>query len=187
MKLDADRTGHALGIAGVASAALRQTRVGELSHWKGCAFANAARQGIFAAILAREGMTGPSPIFEGDRGFERLVSGPLPVSGPFSTVSKPSEYPMILNTSIKCWPVEYHAQSAVEASLKLRPQFTGVDAIDSILIESHDAAVDIIGSEPEMASNQPGNGRSQSSLHHRGGTDRWPDHAAAVFAGTDCG
>ncbi len=148
MKLDAPTTRHALGIAGVASAALRQTRVGELSHWKGCAFASAARQGVFAAMLAREGMTGPSPIFEGDRGFERLVSGPLAMTGPFASPAQVADEPMILNTSIKCWPVEYHAQSAVEASLKLRRQFDGVDSIDSILIESHDAAVDIIGSEP---------------------------------------
>ncbi len=84
MKLDVERTRHAIGIAGVSSAALRQTRVGELSHWKGCAFANAARQGIYAAMLAREGMTGPAPIFEGTMGFEKLVSGPLPIEGPFA-------------------------------------------------------------------------------------------------------
>src|SRR5207247_8931793 len=77
MLLDMERTRHALGIAGVASAALRQSRVGELSHWKGCAFANAARHGVFAALLAREGMTGPAPIFEGEQGFQALVSGPL--------------------------------------------------------------------------------------------------------------
>ncbi|HEY2952588.1 MAG TPA: MmgE/PrpD family protein, partial [Verrucomicrobiae bacterium] len=77
MGLDAERTRHALGMAGVACAALRQSRVGELSHWKGCAFANAARHGLFAALLAREGMTGPAPIFEGEKGFEKLVSGPL--------------------------------------------------------------------------------------------------------------
>src|SRR5947207_3694468 len=83
MKLDAERTRHAVNIAGVASAALRQSRVGELSHWKGCAFANAARHAVFAALLAREGMTGPAPIFEGDKGFEKLVSGPLAPAGPF--------------------------------------------------------------------------------------------------------
>ena len=53
MGLDGERTRHALGIAGVTSAALRQSRVGELSHWKGCAFANAARHGVFAAMLPR--------------------------------------------------------------------------------------------------------------------------------------
>ena len=31
----------------------------------------------FAALLAREGMTGPSPLFEGDMGFWQQVSGPF--------------------------------------------------------------------------------------------------------------
>jgi 2-methylcitrate dehydratase len=147
MSLSATQTRHALGIAGVACAALRQTRVGELSHWKGCAFANAARHGVFAAMLASAGMTGPSPIFEGDKGFQKLVSGPLPVRGPL--VGEQDEF-MMLRTSIKCWPVEYHAQSAVEASLALRHEI-GVNParIESVLVQSHDASVDIIGSEPE--------------------------------------
>ena len=56
---------------------------------------------------------------------------------------------MILNTSIKYWPAEYHSQSAIEAALFLRDQIDDVRQIESVLIESHDAAVDIIGSEPE--------------------------------------
>src|SRR5438309_6097497 len=71
MKLDPERTRHAVNIAGVAGAAMRQARVGELSHWKGVAFANAARHGVFSALLARAGMTGPAPIFEGQMGFEK--------------------------------------------------------------------------------------------------------------------
>src|SRR5919198_6612774 len=71
MQLDPDRTRHALNIAGVNCAAFRQARVGELSHWKGVAFANAARHGVYAALLARAGMTGPAPIFEGQMGFEK--------------------------------------------------------------------------------------------------------------------
>ena len=153
MKIGVDRTRHAVGIAGVTSAALRQTRVGELSHWKGCAFANAARHGVFAATLASQGMTGPSPIFEGEKGFMKLVSGPLPIAGPFAQDPPAAHVPgdgfMMRKTSIKCWPVEYHAQSAVEASLELRRQIKDVKEIESVLVESHDAAVDIIGSEPE--------------------------------------
>jgi 2-methylcitrate dehydratase len=146
MKLDAGQIRHALGIAGVACAALRQTRVGELSHWKGCAFANAARHGVFAAMLAGAGMTGPAPIFEGAMGFEKLVSGPLALRGP---IMGESDELMILRTSIKCWPVEYHAQSAVEAALAVREKIDDPDRIKSVLVQSHDAAVDIIGSEPE--------------------------------------
>src|SRR3954452_16206780 len=152
MKLDANKTRHAIGIAGVASAALRQSPVGELSHWKGVAFANAARHGVFAAMLAANGMTGPAPIFEGEKGFEMLVSGPLEsVRGPFAIESKslvPDDGFMILKSCIKFWPAEYHSQSAIAAAMKLRQQL-GVGAnIASVVIESHDASVDIIGSEP---------------------------------------
>src|SRR5438105_4694542 len=77
LRLDAGRATHAVGLAGVCNVALRQTRAGELSMWKGCAFANAARNGVFAAILAAEGMTGPAPIFEGDLGIIKLVTGPF--------------------------------------------------------------------------------------------------------------
>src|SRR5438128_4772624 len=48
MKLNPQKTRHAVNIAGVAGAAMRQARVGELSHWKGVAFANAARHGVFS-------------------------------------------------------------------------------------------------------------------------------------------
>ena len=84
-----------------------------------------------------------------DRAIERLVSGPLELAGPFAATPSAGEPEMILRTSIKCWPVEYHAQSAVEAALKLRREFTDAAEIESVLIQSHDAAVDIIGSEPE--------------------------------------
>src|SRR2546426_12682001 len=80
LRLTKAQTVQAINLAGVANVALRQTRVGDLSMWKACAFANAARNGMFAAMLAQLGMTGPSPIFEGQKGFMELVSGPLDLS-----------------------------------------------------------------------------------------------------------
>jgi 2-methylcitrate dehydratase len=151
LKLPADKMRHAIGIAGVASPNLRQSRAGELSYWKGCAFANAAKHGVYAAMLAAEGMTGPAPIFEGVFGFEKLVSGPLKLAGPFA--DSPNQWGgdfMINRTSIKNWPAEYHSQSAIDAALELRMQLKSVDDIKSIVIESHDASVDIIGSSPEQ-------------------------------------
>lgn len=56
---------------------------------------------------------------------------------------------MILKTSIKYWPAEYHSQSAIEAALFLRNEIGDPANIQSVRIESHDASVDIIGSEPE--------------------------------------
>lgn len=130
---------QALNLAGVSNVAMRQTRAGELSMWKGCAFANAARNGVFAAQLAGAGMTGPSPIFEGEMGFFKQVSGSfkLPVLG------RQSGGYMLDKTSIKFYPVEYHAQSAVQAALELRQGLRIAD-IQAIEIESFDAAVDII-------------------------------------------
>src|SRR5437588_2228624 len=153
MKLEENKTRHAVNIAGVASAAMRQARVGELSHWKGVAFANAARHGVYSALLAQGGMTGPGPIFEGQMGFEKQLGVSLgDVSEKFAVPWIPSQTgpaSMILNTSIKYWPAEYHSQSAIEAALFLREQIDNVSQIASVVIESHDAAVDIIGSEPE--------------------------------------
>src|SRR6516162_9213075 len=145
MKLDPANTRHAVNIAGVAGAAMRQARAGELSHWKGAAFATAARHGVFSALLAREGMTGPAPIFEGEMGFEKQLGVSLGDVGEKFRGSPT----MILKTSIKYWPAEYHSQSAIEAALFLREQIGDPEKIQSVRIESHDASVDIIGSEPE--------------------------------------
>jgi 2-methylcitrate dehydratase len=145
MKLTPPEMVHALGMAGVANIATRQTRSGELSMWKGCAFANAARNGVFAALLAAEGMTGPAPIFEGELGIMKLLTGPfsLPILGgkdvPF----------MITKTYIKFWPAEYHSQSAIDAALQLRPEVGDVRNIAAMDIHTFDAAVDIIGKDPE--------------------------------------
>src|SRR3989442_1469141 len=153
MKLDPEKTCHALNIAGVGCAAMRQARVGELSHWKGVAFADAARRGVYSALLARAGMTGPAPIFEGQMGFEKQLGVSLGDVGekfavPFRK-TKHGPASMILHTSIKYWPAEYHSQSAIEAALFLRKEIVDFAQIESVGIESHDAAVDIIGSEPE--------------------------------------
>lgn len=146
LNLDAGKTRHALGIAGVCNVALRQTRSGELSMWKGCAFANAARNGVFAALLASEGLTGPAPIFEGELGFMKLISGDFelaPLGG------EDGKSFMINRTYIKYWPAEYHSQSAIDAALQLRPEIGDVGKIKSIDIHTFNAAVDIIGKDPE--------------------------------------
>ncbi|MGF1580429.1 MAG: MmgE/PrpD family protein [Gemmataceae bacterium] len=144
--LDETRTTHALGIAGVCNVALRQTRSGELSMWKGCAFANAARGGVFAAVLASEGMTGPAPIFEGELGFFNLVTRESFELAPLGDKTNPF---MITETYIKFWPAEYHSQSAIDAALQMRDAVGDVSQVQSIDIHTFDAAADIIGKDPE--------------------------------------
>ncbi len=142
--LDEDQLEHALGIAGVCNIATRQTRTGQIADWKACAFSNAARNGVFAADLARRGLTGPNEIFEGPKGLMKQLNIP----GAAKVVLGRDGDFMIDKTYIKFWPAEYHSQSAIDACLQMRPQVLG-KKITEIYMKSFEAAVSIIGSEPE--------------------------------------
>src|SRR5262249_2715678 len=65
MKLDQEQLTQAVNLAINDHIPMGQTRVGALSDWKGLAAAEAGRNAVFAARLARAGLTGPAPIFEG--------------------------------------------------------------------------------------------------------------------------
>jgi 2-methylcitrate dehydratase len=150
MGLDIPRIIHTIGLAGVCNIALRQTRSGELSMWKGCAFANAARNGVFAATLAAEGLTGPAPIFEGDLGFFKLVTREAFTPAPFGAEAGNTDGFMINKTYIKFWPAEYHSQSAIDAALQLRAELHGdVSQVKDIDIATFEASYNIIGKYPE--------------------------------------
>jgi 2-methylcitrate dehydratase len=126
---------------------MRQVRAGELSMWKGCSFANAARNGVFSALLAREGMTGPSPIFEGEMGFFKQVSGPFEMNiegfggrnGSFK----------VAETYLKFFPAEIHSQTSIWAALEARKEIGNPDEIVSVQIASHEAGYTILGRDPE--------------------------------------
>ena len=79
MKLPPVTLAQAVGIALSDHIAMGQSRVQAVSDWKGIADAEAARNAVFAATLARAGLTGPAPIFEGRYGFFALVGGPAEV------------------------------------------------------------------------------------------------------------
>lgn len=117
---------------------LRQTRAGELSMWKGCTASDASRNSVFAALLALEGFTGPSPIFTGEMGFFKQVSGE------FELNLKPGK---VLRTMIKNYPVEYHAMSAAEVALNLREEISG--RIEKVEVETFEVAHKIIIKDPE--------------------------------------
>ena len=147
MGLGSGQATHAVNIALNAHIAMRQVRTGELSMWKGASFANAARNAVFAAMLAREGMTGPAPIFEGEMGFFKQVSGPFELNvegfgGRKGTFK-------VADTYVKYWPAEYHAQTAVWAALEVRKKVKDVRTVVSVLIETHEAGYTILGRDRE--------------------------------------
>src|SRR5690606_26185820 len=94
LELSEDQTVQALSLALVANVHLYNVRCGQLSDWKGCAGPNGARNGIFATLLAREGMTGPSAPIEGQGGFQKVV-------GVFDWQPGSSDLPLITRTHLK--------------------------------------------------------------------------------------
>src|ERR1041384_8215968 len=116
LKLSPEVTGHAIGIAATSSLPLRVTRSGELTSWKNVATAYASRNGLFAALLAAEGMTGPGNAFEGRNGLWENVTGPFDLA-PFANAGGAYFTPRV---QLKYWPIETNGQTAVWAALELR-------------------------------------------------------------------
>jgi len=147
MDLNHEEMTQAVNMALNSHITMRQVRAGELSMWKGCSFANAGRNGVFSALLAREGMTGPSPIFEGEMGFFKQVSGPFQINtenfgGRRGTFK-------IGETYLKYFPAEIHSQTAIWAALEARKEIGDLTDIASVEIASHEAGYIILGKDPE--------------------------------------
>ena len=144
LHLPADRLAEAIAITTVANVPMRNTRAGALSLWKGVATAFAARNGLFAALLAGEGMTGPDRPFEGKHGLWDLITGPFELP-PLPTRGGPYRTP---ETRLKYWPVEYNGQLPVWGALELRSQVDWRD-LEDIDIGTYTFCYTEIGSEPE--------------------------------------
>ena len=135
MQLDEARTEQAINIALGAHLALRQVRSGTLSDWKGCSAANAARNALFAASLARHGMTGPAPVFEGEMGFFKQVTGAFELDVEAFGNRRNGDF-AILRSLTKTFPTNGELHTAVWAAIDLRGRIADLDAIAAIRIET---------------------------------------------------
>jgi 2-methylcitrate dehydratase len=109
--------------------------------WKGCAAANAARNGVFAAIMASEGMAGPPTPFED--GLTAVIGAeeicPFPAD--------PNRFSLI-RADYKFFLSEFHAQGPAFLALELRPQIA-LDEIEKIEVFTYHFAWFEIGSGAE--------------------------------------
>jgi 2-methylcitrate dehydratase len=111
---------------------LAQTRVQTLSDWKGFADAEAARNAVFAATLARGGLTGPAPIFEGQSGFFQQVSGPANVDP--DTFGRRGVPFLIHRCALKPYPAVIYTQTAIVAGIEVAREVGSLDRIAAIEI-----------------------------------------------------
>jgi len=142
--LTPEQAANAVAISGTAFNALRVTRTGTLSNWKGLAYPNTAFGAIHSAFLAMRGITGPPEVFEGNKGFMEAIAGPFEIDWDKEDLER------VRRTIIKRYNAEVHSQSAIEAVLELaaRQRFDA-DAIDRIEVEIFDVAYNIIGGGEE--------------------------------------
>src|SRR5437870_4824034 len=141
--LSAAQMAEAIAIAVTANVATRQTRAGELAMWKGCATAVAAKAGLFAAQLAKAGMTGPTAAFEGRHGMWEQVTGPFEL-GPLGGGDRSFA---IERTNFKFFLTEYHPPTPVAMALALRSKVR-TEEIEAIEVQIYAMAYSEIGSEP---------------------------------------
>jgi 2-methylcitrate dehydratase len=142
--LDIEKTTNAIAISGTALNALRVTRTGTLSHWKGLAYPYTAFGATHIAFLAMRGVTGPQEVFEGNKGFMDAIAGKFEIDWPSENLER------VTRTILKRYDAEIHSQSTIEGILELRAEERfNADDIDKIEIQIFDVAYNIIGGGEE--------------------------------------
>jgi 2-methylcitrate dehydratase len=144
LSLDAQHTANAIAISGTALNALRVTRTGTLSHWKGMAAPFAASAATQATLLAQRGITGPAELFEGNKGFVQSIAGPFAIDWSREGLDR------AVRTIVKRYNAEIHSQTAIEATLELqRNQGFAASDVEKVQVDVFDVAHRIIGGGEE--------------------------------------
>ena len=137
-----EQMANAISLAVASHISLEQIRRGQISHWKGCALANASRNAVFCAMLAGKGMTGPDEAFEGKAGFLNSTG----IRFEIRSFADSADSYRIMQARLKAFPAGYFSQSAIEAILNLRSQIPDLDAIQEIRLQTFPAGYEIMGS-----------------------------------------
>ncbi len=142
--LDQKGVANAVAISGTAYNALRVTRTGSLSNWKGLAYPNTAFGATHAAFLAMRGITGPMEVFEGNKGLMDAITGRFELDWAQENLEA------VRSTSVKQYNAEFHSQSVLEGVLELRAaQHVHPQEIERVKIDIFDVAYHIIGGGEE--------------------------------------
>jgi 2-methylcitrate dehydratase len=144
LRLDVQRTANALAMCGTAFNALRVTRTGTLSNWKGLAYPNTAFGATHATFLAMRGITAPLEVFEGNKGFMETIAGHFEIDWAKEDLER------VTRTIVKRYNAEIHSQSAIEGILELRERERfSPSSVEQVDVEIFDVAYRIIGGGEE--------------------------------------
>jgi 2-methylcitrate dehydratase len=146
MKLSPEKLTQAVNLAVNDHIAMGQTRAQTNSDWKGFADAEASRNAVFATMLARGGLTGPAPIFEGRVGFfNQVAKGDVDVEA-FGRRGVPFR---IHQCSMKPYAAVVYGQTAIVAAIAVAKEVGDLTRIAAIEIATTRRGFQQTGSDPE--------------------------------------
>lgn len=130
--LDADKTAHAMSIAASQGGGVGY-QTGTVAHILEMGFS--ARNGVAAAYMAAEGMTGQLDVLEAPRGLMNMITAGK-VEAPERIIEDWGVPYRVLEVGIKFYPCCYHLQRLIEATLQLkRERNLTADDIEKISVE----------------------------------------------------
>ncbi len=123
MGLDTHRLAHAIALSGARAATSTAVRFGDISAAKSIANALVAQNGVQAALLAEQGITGPLDLFENPRGMREVFRrGDLAsLTAPFSAGAEST----IMNANVKAYPCLATGLSVAAAGIELHRRLSG--------------------------------------------------------------
>lgn len=142
--LNAQQLANAIAISATALNALRVTRTGLLSNWKGLAYPHMAADCLRNALLARHGVTGPLEVIEGEKGLIDAITGLFHIDWAAESLDR------VTHTVLKKYNAEIHSQTTIEAALALRAEHhIAAEDIEHVDVTVFDVAYNIIGGGEE--------------------------------------
>ena len=141
--LDRDQLVAAFGSAGTQAAGL-WAFLAEGTMSKQLHPAKAAADGVLSALLAQQGFSGASRIFEGEKGFCRAMAQDADLARLTDALGKPPF--RILDTCFKTHAACYHIHSAIDAALQIcREHTVAGNGVQSLTARLYGVAVDLLG------------------------------------------
>src|ERR1700752_1198933 len=138
--LSDEQIAHAISIATVDNVSLACVHVEPVSQWKGFSPGMTGMRAIYSASLAKRGFTGPSGLFEGPNGLQRMFDQKVDVDWSDDSLE------IIEQTVLKKYCSLIHGQPVLEAVLKLkRDNGLTADNVDSVQCDIFQSGFDIAG------------------------------------------
>jgi 2-methylcitrate dehydratase len=141
--LDIDQLVAAVGISGSSHFTLGGVVAGHLTNMKNTADPMASQAGVVAALMAREGYTGPEEIIEGKEGLTEVLRNVSWSTG--ELLQGLGDSFLITHCSYKAFPTEALTHQPISAALRIRKEYDlAPQDVSGVLVETTTRGADIL-------------------------------------------